>query len=174
MNPVQHPNLIALSFAFDERERLKLRYPSVSFFWSNFSCLVLCLKKMCQTNRKTDLLTTWTTPKRSTFHFFEELVLPFEVISVCSFVKCSDVCLGSQMEVSQKLPQQIALAKYPTQVSAIFRVVNVTQFWCCSFVSPSPFLAGQLSNTYPEMWPGFPSQFSGCPPSTYGSSMQFW
>lgn len=41
------------------------------------------------------------------------------------------------MKMSLKLPQQIALAKYSTQVSAIVRVMNVTQFCCRSFVSSS-------------------------------------
>ena len=84
MNPDQHPNLIALSFAFYERDtKVEL---SVSLLWINFSGLILCWKNMHQTNMKTVMPTTWTTPKRSTFHYVEELVLPFEVISVCPFL----------------------------------------------------------------------------------------
>lgn len=148
---VQHHNLIALSFTFYERDT-KVEVSVCLFFSLVISLDWFCSESsMCQTNMKTVLPTTGTTPKRSTFHYFEEIVLPFEVISVCPFVQCSDVWYRSQMKMSLNLPQQIALAKYPTQVSAIIRVVIVTQLWCNSFVSSSPFLSGQLSTTYLEM-----------------------
>ena len=72
------------------------------------------------------LITSETTPKRSTFHCIKELVPPLEVISLCTFV---DVAKADyEMRMSPKLPQQIALAKYSTQVNATVKVLSMTIF----------------------------------------------
>src|SRR4029434_1702706 len=93
---------------------------------------------MSETNMPNMLITSETTPKRSTFHCIEELVPPLEVISLCWFVnlvKADFFFLKfPHLRMSPKLPQQIALAKYSTQVSATVRVLSMTKFACRSFV----------------------------------------
>lgn len=122
------------------REILELRYQSVSvFFPSRFFWVFLHLQVYIWRKDRTCAGHFWDYPKEKHFSLFwrNSATIWSDLSVLFSETVCSEMWRGSQMKMSLKLPQQIALAKYSTQVSAIVRVMNVTQFCCRSFVSSS-------------------------------------
>ena len=68
------------------------------------------------------LVTSGTTPKRSTFHCFEETVLPFEVISACCFL------IFSEMWSLKGVPDENVTETTPTNSTC--QIFNTGQCHC--------------------------------------------